>query len=104
LTIFKPWLIYLYGSLVFIYGKAGYFCPTEKRGRRQQAAVAPFHFRGSPAGRPQHKSFSTHRVAVAQMDSATQQNATRVEEIAAAVDALSAQAQSLVGPVTVFKL
>jgi len=37
-------------------------------------------------------------------DSATQQNATRVEEMIAAATALNVQAQSLVGTVTIFKL
>ncbi|MGC4023693.1 MAG: hypothetical protein QM744_00020 [Mesorhizobium sp.] len=42
--------------------------------------------------------------AVTQMDQATQQNAALVEEIAAAAESLSTQAQQLVQAVAVFKV
>ena len=43
-------------------------------------------------------------MAVAQMDEVTQQNASLVEEMAAAAGSLQTQAQDLVGVVSVFKL
>lgn len=46
----------------------------------------------------------TSRVAVTQMDQATQQNAALVEESAAAAQSMRQQAEQLVRAVAVFKL
>ncbi|WCM91169.1 methyl-accepting chemotaxis protein [Acidovorax sp. NCPPB 2350] len=58
----------------------------------------------SVATREQSDGVSQVGEAVAQMDQATQQNAALVEESAAAASSLKAQAQQLVGAVSVFRL
>ncbi|MDD2713050.1 MAG: methyl-accepting chemotaxis protein [Simplicispira sp.] len=58
----------------------------------------------SAASREQSQGVAQVGEAVTQMDQVTQQNAALVEEMSSAADSLNAQAQELVGVVSVFKL
>ena len=58
----------------------------------------------SNASRAQSQGVAQVGSAVTHLDEVTQQNASLVEEIAAAAGGLQAQAQDLVGVVSVFKL